>query len=162
MAAFHIQTAKLNGDKRADKWLSDKAYQHRDAHWNNIFYDEKDGVSLIDNETLVFSINEIQNKGVSISSIEKGIVSSGYDKDGDWYSRLYETPMFDWDMMRDNPKLMKMLSDEMIDGYVSKFSPKFQKNINEKLVKFLTDLCKKKKLDPQYYPRADYDLKKIH
>ena len=107
-------------------------------------------------------INEIQNKGVSISSIEKGIVSSGYDKDGDWYSRLYETPMFDWDMMRDNPKLMKMLSDEMIDGYVSKFSPKFQKNINEKLVKFLTDLCKKKKLDPKYYPRADYDLKKIH
>jgi hypothetical protein len=43
MAAFHIQTATLNVDAKADQHLSFDAYQHRDAHWRNIFYDEEKG-----------------------------------------------------------------------------------------------------------------------
>jgi hypothetical protein len=136
MAAFHIQTAKLKGDEKADQHLSFKAYQHRDAHWNNIFFDEEKGVSLIDNETLCFSIdgvdtNAIYNPKIADQFSEKPKEikhNSKYTQYGDWYS-LYYTPMVCWKFFKKAPTLCNIVTKAMILGYVSKFDQAYQQSI---------------------------------
>jgi hypothetical protein len=140
MAAFHIETAKLKGDKKADQHLSFKSYQHRDAHWGNIFYDEKKGVSLIDNETLCFSINGVDTNAIYNPEIvdksrpkpKKIKHSSTYTQYGDWYS-LYSTPMLHWKYLEKYPNDSNDFISAMIAGYVSKFDQNSQKSISEQI-----------------------------